>query len=305
MEKESLPVSIVLGTYNGEKFLKEQLDSIINQTYTNMEIVVTDDASTDGTKNILDDYAKKDNRIKIYFNDKNIGLIKNFEKGVQQTHGAYIAFADQDDVWAVDKIEKLVSNLGDAMLVYCNSEYIDADGKTINRKLTDYRNPVNGRNLFLADEDSGMWVAGHALLFRRELLDAALPFTPYVPHDMWMACIAMLKGNIRFIPDALAFYRQHGNNACGALGSHNKKRPPSHEDKVKSSVGRIEALLNVLPPEEIEFRFYLEKMKTYLLHPTFANRVKKVALRMKYANKIYAPRKRNIFRKWFKALKSF
>jgi len=301
-------VSIVLGAYNGEKYLKEQLDSIINQTYPNMEIVVVDDASTDGTKAILENYAAKDDRIKVYFNENNVGVIKNFENGVLQTHGAYIAFADQDDVWAADKIETLVSNLGDAMLVYCNSEYIDAYGKTMNKKLTDYRNPLNGRNLFVVDENSGIWVAGHALLFRRELLDTALPFTQYEYHDMWIAYVAMIKGVIKFIPDVLVYYRQHGANVFGGLGCHKMmtaKKTVSSEDKTQFMANRIDVLLSVLPPEEIKIRSYFEKIKNYTLYPTFANRVKRLGLRLRYADKILAPRKRNILRKWFKAVKNF
>ena len=302
-------VSIVLGTYNGERFLKEQLDSIMNQTYPNTEIIVTDDASTDGTKNILEEFAAKDNRIRVFFNDKNVGLLRNYEKAVQLTQGSVIAFADQDDVWAVNKIEKLLPHLDDFVLVYCNSEYIDANGKSMNRKLTDYRNPVQERNLFVWDEDSGIWIAGHALMFRRELLDMAFPFTPYIYHDAWISYVAMLKGKIKFISDVLVYYRQHGQNAVGGLGCHKmmtaKQVGNPKEDKAKHAVGRIDALLSILPPEETVFDAFLKKIKKYTLHPTFVNRVRRVCLRMRYANKIYAPRKRNILRKWFKALKSF
>ena len=302
-------VSIALATYNGERFLKEQLDSLLNQTYQNTEVIITDDASTDGTKSILEEYAEKDSRVKLFFNDNNLGLIKNFEKAVQLTQGTVIAFADQDDVWASDKIEKLLANMGDAVLVYCNSEYIDADGKSMNRKLTDYRNPSNKRNLFIFDKDSGIWIAGHALLFRKELLDTALPFTPYISHDTWIAYIAMLKGTIKFIPDVLVYYRQHGGNVVGGLGCHKmmttKQIGSPKEVEAKLTVGRIDALLTILPPEEIEFCSYLKKFKKYTLHTTFTNRFRKMCLRIRYAGKIYAPRKRNIFRKWFKALKSF
>ena len=309
MNQLQLLVSIALCTYNGERFLKEQIDSILNQTYTNTEIIVTDDASTDGTKNILENYAAKDSRVKVFFNDTNIGLLRNYEKAVQLTKGQYIAFADQDDVWKAEKIEKLVSNLGDAMLVYCNSEYIDADGKLMNRKLTDYRNPIIGRNLFAMDEESGIWCAGHAQLFRRELLEIAFPFTPYIYHDGWLTYIAMLKGTVKFIPDVLVYYRQHGLNAVGGLGCHKMMTArtigkPS-EGKAKFTAGRIDAILSILPPKETEFRSFMERMKNYALRPTFANRMKRLCLRMRYAHKIYAPRKRNIFRIWFKILKSF
>ncbi|MDR2126428.1 MAG: glycosyltransferase, partial [Prevotellaceae bacterium] len=187
-------VSVVMGTYNGEKFLKKQIDSILQQTYSNIELVISDDCSTDSTPAILRKFADKHENVRVYFNKTNLGLVRNFERAVRYAQGEYIAFSDHDDIWLPEKIQRLVDNIGDNMLVYCDSAYIDAEGRLMGRKTSDYRNLLNGRNLYALDETSGLWLAAHSMLFRRELLDVALPFTVYLNHDGWMAYIAMLKG---------------------------------------------------------------------------------------------------------------
>lgn len=118
-------VSIAMTTYNGEKFIKKQLDSIINQTYKNLEIIICDDGSTDKTIDIIKEYQKKDKRIKLYINEKNLGFSKNFEKAISLCKGDYIALSDQDDIWELDKIETMVKNINDAILVYGDEKLID------------------------------------------------------------------------------------------------------------------------------------------------------------------------------------
>jgi glycosyltransferase involved in cell wall biosynthesis len=301
-------VSVVLGTYNGEKYLEEQLDSIIRQTYPHIEIIIADDCSTDGTPDILEKYSGKHKNIKVYYNEKNLGLIRNFENTVQYANGEYIAFADQDDVWLPEKIQCLVDNFGDNTLIYSDSEYIDAQGKFMDKKLSDYRNLIVGKNLFAMESTGGVWIAAHAILFHRKLLDIALPFNPYISHDRWLAYIAMLEGTIKVIPKPLVLYRQHGGNSVGGLGCHKmmkKKTNNVEPDMVKQCVGEYDAFLSRIQDREPEFRLFLTKMKVYTLNPTFVNRVKRMFLRFKYINQIYAPRKRNVLRRAFKILKLF
>jgi glycosyltransferase involved in cell wall biosynthesis len=303
-------VSVVLGTYNGEKYLKEQIDSILRQTYTNMELVITDDCSTYGTRSILKEFADKYENVHVYFNETNLGLVQNFEKAVQYAQGEYIAFADQDDIWLPEKIQRLVENIGNNMLIYSDSAYIDADGNLMGKKLSDYRKWISGKNLYAVESDS-IWVAGHAMMFRRELLDLALPFpvSPYIGHHGWMAYIAMLKGTISFVPEALVLYRQHGNNTAGGLGCHRMKKKNktvnTKSDRIQKTTAKIDAFLSRVPDTEPEFREFLNKMRTYTANPVFLNRIKRMGLRLKYINQIYAPRKRNILRKIFKVIKTF
>jgi glycosyltransferase involved in cell wall biosynthesis len=302
-------VSIVLATYNGERYLNEQIDSILWQTYPNIELIVTDDLSTDGTREILEGYMSHHKNIHVYFNDENLGLIRNFEKTVQYAKGDYIAFADQDDVWLPEKIECLLEHIEGNMLVYSDSAYIDADGNLMGKKISTYRHLITGTNLYSLYSESGIWVAAHAMMFRRELLDLALPFSPYINHDMWMVYIAMLKGGVALAPDILTLYRQHGANMVGGLGCHGMmtNRPPDYSkaEAVKRKVGELDSLLSRAPETEPEFRDFLVKMRTYTANPSFINRIKRMALRLKYLNRIYAPRKRNTFRRIFKVIKTF
>ena len=305
-------VSVALGTYNGEKYLKEQIDSILNQTYRNIELVITDDCSTDNTPVILREYADKYDNVHVYFNEKNLGLVRNFEKAIKYVQGEYIAFADQDDIWLPEKIQRLVDNIGDNMLIYSDSAYIDAESNLMGKKISDYRHLIAGKNLYTSIAESGLWVAAHSMIFRRELLDLALPFpnAPHLNHDGWMAYIAMLKGTIAFIPEVLVLYRQHGYNLVGGLGCgkilKDKKTVNIKDDMMQKNVERIDALLSRIQPNtEPEFREFLNRMRMYNSNPVFKNRIKRMGLRLRYINWIYTPRKRNIFRKIFKIIKTF
>src|ERR1700761_555678 len=119
---QDLLVSIAVCTYNGERFLSKQLDSLLRQSYSNIEIVIADDCSTDNTWSILQDYADKDARVKPYKNKYNLGHTLNFEKAIKLCKGEYIALCDQDDIWETDKISVFMENVGDVMLVYHNSD---------------------------------------------------------------------------------------------------------------------------------------------------------------------------------------
>ena len=114
--QESL-ISVALCTYNGEKFLREQIDSILAQTYKNLEIVIVDDCSTDKTTNIINAYAEKDKRIKLFQNASNLGFNKNFERALGLTSGEYIAISDQDDIWLPQKLQSLLDNIKNNWLI--------------------------------------------------------------------------------------------------------------------------------------------------------------------------------------------
>ena len=101
-------ISIVLATYNGERYLKEQLDTVFQQTYSNLEIVAIDDCSSDTTVSILHHYASVHSNMKVYVNERNMGHIKAFEKGISLSTGVFIALCDQDDIWNKHKIELLM-----------------------------------------------------------------------------------------------------------------------------------------------------------------------------------------------------
>src|SRR3569833_676088 len=132
MQRTDTPlVSIALCTYNGQEFLSPQLDSLLSQDYYNIEIVVIDDCSTDNTWHILQQYANEDKRVKLHRNERNIGNIHNFERAIKLCKDELIALADQDDIWESVKIKTLAEAIGDNILVYHNSDFIDEKDRRI------------------------------------------------------------------------------------------------------------------------------------------------------------------------------
>ena len=101
-------IDILMATYNGEKYLKEQIESILNQTYKNIRLIISDDASKDSTPQILEEYRKKDSRIEIYLNKENRGVVKNIEFLLEKVEDKFYMLADQDDVWLPLKVEKSI-----------------------------------------------------------------------------------------------------------------------------------------------------------------------------------------------------
>lgn len=215
-------VSVVLGTYNGEAFLEEQLRSVLAQTYTPLEIIAIDDGSSDGTVRILREYAQKDPRIRVVINDHNLGFIRNFEKGCSLSSGKWIAVCDQDDYWFPEKIAKMVSAIGDRPMIYCDSELCGADLRPTGKKVSDivpYKSFNDCRQLCVFSR-----MYGHATLITRELFDKASPFIEEMPHDGWLAFHATLYGGVAYLPEALVRYRQHAGNVYGVVGGKSKKR---------------------------------------------------------------------------------
>ncbi|WP_158828764.1 glycosyltransferase family 2 protein [Mucilaginibacter lacusdianchii] len=199
-------VSIALCTYNGAKYLKQQIDTLLNQTYTNIEIVITDDQSSDDTLSILEQYAAADSRIIIHKNEKNLGYAKNFEKAIHLCKGKYIALSDQDDIWALNKIELLVNAIGNALLIYHDSEFVDNEEQSLG-KMSDVLNMYSGNDPLALVFDN--CVSGHSCMFKAELLPQLGPFNPKLFHDWWIAFVAANKGSIVYLNEVLVKYRRH------------------------------------------------------------------------------------------------
>lgn len=206
-------VSVGITTYNGEKFLREQLNSIYNQTYKNIEVIAVDDCSSDQTIEILEEYKQKQG-LRYFINDKNIGLIKNFEKVISLCQGEYIALSDQDDVWKPEKIEILVREIGDFTLIYSPAvEYIHKDGFVA--KVPEIEVYIDFCTRFGSGKPTkrliaGNWVVSHQVLFKRELSEWALPIANgQYYHDAWLAIVASKINGIKFLNQDLMYYRQH------------------------------------------------------------------------------------------------
>lgn len=278
-------IEILMATYNGEKYVGEQIDSIIHQTYKNWKLLIRDDNSTDKTLEILKEYEKKDKRIKVIEDKKgNLGFVKNFEELLNCSTEEWVMFSDQDDYWVENKIEKYVATLnmnhndifGRPVLVHSNSFICDDNLKIIENEF------INSNIASKYNEDSyyfAYFVQGSTVLINRKIIDLALPFSKNVTvHDRYFHLLAEFLGKRIFINESLIKYRQHSNNKIGAktsiISKIFKKRYFHTEDrelileiqkKYKDNLGteqieKIEKYLEVTNDKKNRFlRFYLSK----------------------------------------------
>ncbi|MFN8250451.1 MAG: glycosyltransferase [Ferruginibacter sp.] len=210
-------VSIAMCTYNGAKYLAQQLDSLLAQTYPAIEIVITDDASTDDTVQILQRYAAKHSNIRFVVNEKNIGYNKNFEKAIGLCNGAYIAISDQDDIWEREKIEIMMSQWpGDSPFIFSLSgNFTDED----------FAGRKAAPNVVYTDVDDvhklvfNSPVHGHACMFKKEFMQVCTPFPGDIFYDWWMSMHAAATGVVGCIPQTLTWHRSHSSNSSRNITS--------------------------------------------------------------------------------------
>ncbi len=233
-----------MATYNGEKYLREQVDSLLAQSYPTLEFIFVDDASSDSSVKILQEYAFSDTRIRLVTNPENQGLLATFEKGIRAAKGEMIALSDQDDVWMPEKIRLLAGAIGSHSMIYADSALTDAAG-FVTGKFSD-------RN-HLCDYSTGLHYVfgtkamGHAMLFKREIIDIALPFPDYVGHDYILGFAAASLNGVSYFPATLVNYRQHSSNTMGADLSKGKKNYNTREERNARIVKRLNLLAERCP----------------------------------------------------------
>jgi glycosyltransferase involved in cell wall biosynthesis len=203
-------ISIALCTYNGADFLPQQLDSILNQTYKYIELIIVDDDSSDGTKDILKQYAGKYEQIRLHFNEKNIGFNANFQKAISICSGDFIAISDQDDIWLENKLELLHQNIGDHWLIFSNSTWIDQKENPIGRQTLNPDFNLGDRNyrstLFYNS------VTGHTTLFSKTLLPYISPIPETGYYDWWIGFVALYHHKITCLNECLTLHRIHSSS---------------------------------------------------------------------------------------------
>lgn len=213
-------ISVALCTYNGERYIRQQLNSILNQDVQVDEIVICDDKSKDHTIDIIH-HTMLSSSIPyyVYKNEKNLGYRRNFEKAIALCKGDIIFLSDQDDVWHKNKIQRMMRYFDDphVMLVHHNDVLVDASSHVLLESYWDSmgfpiknfrRNDMNP--LFLRN-----YVQGSACAFRKYVFNIANPFPSCAVHDEWLALIAMQLGTVISIEEPLMDYRQWGNNSIG------------------------------------------------------------------------------------------
>lgn len=208
-------ISVVMSTHNGERFLRAQLDSILAQTRADFELLVADDASGDRSYEILEEYARRDERIALSRNARNLGLLDSLAGLFGRARAPWIAISDHDDVWHPRKLEKLLACAGGGAAAYCNSELIDARGEPLGLTIMEaigVQTPARGDSPLKL-----LWkncVSGHGMIFRRELCEMFLPFSADMPYDQQIAILAMANGGLAYCPQALIQHRLHDSNYC-------------------------------------------------------------------------------------------
>ena len=212
-----------MATYNGERFLSEQIESIRNQTYRNWELLIPDDSSLDTTPEIIKYYEALDNRIKGIYGEINIGAVKNFSYLMKQAKNfSYMMFCDQDDIWKEDKVEKSLQYImeketkikGTPILAYCDKQEIDSKSQEIYAAKRNYSDTLD--DILVQNH-----IYGCTMIINKKLWDMVKDIPAFVEnHDYWIAFIAALRGNIVHIPEKLIQYRLHNTNVTGGINNY-------------------------------------------------------------------------------------
>lgn len=273
-----ITVDILMATYNGEKYIEQQIDSILNQTYVNFNLIISDDCSSDKTLKIIKKYEQKDKRIKVYQQQKNLGYRKNFEFLCNKISSKYIMFSDQDDVWLQDKIEKMLDyiKVKNSALVYCDLDIVDKNLKSINNTMLrqsnmyDKAKKYNDFNL-LKFENA---VTGCAMITTEEIVKNALPFPKkFFPHDWWIGLIATQYGTVDFLDIPLVKYRQHDANCIGALSLKQKYSnfDDYYNQRIQYRINQFEILNQRKNMFNDEAKKNIELGNTYFNNPKISN----------------------------------
>jgi glycosyltransferase involved in cell wall biosynthesis len=212
-------ISVCLATYNGQRYLDEQLRSILDQLGPDDEVIISDDASTDDTLSVA--RAARDRRVRILDHTDRVGYSKNFERAVSAATGEIIFLSDQDDVWLPGKVERMVAELDQHDLVVSDVSVVDGDLRVLDPSHFAKHRVRRGfvRNL------AATRYIGAAMAMRRELVQLALPFPDRVrwcAHDYWLTLVGEAYGRVALVDDPLMLYRRHeGVTSTGGERSAN------------------------------------------------------------------------------------
>ena len=252
--------SVALCSYNGEKYIHQQIDSILNQTHKPSEIVVCDDGSTDRTPEILAEYQKQYPEIfRIHFNEINLRSVKNFEKAISLCSKKIIFLSDQDDIWAENKAEKIVSfldNHPEIDVVATNGFCIDENG-AVHEKYSLWDAPVflreKGKNIDYFEIILHCNIAtGASMAFRAALKPEIMPFPVLKDyhHDEWIAVNTARKGRFAFLNDKLFYYRTHQEQQVGGV----------FFDKTEEGKAKLMKSFNLEPNNFSEYKKLLKRL---------------------------------------------
>jgi glycosyltransferase involved in cell wall biosynthesis len=279
------------------------LQSVLDQTYRNIEVVIVDDGSSDGTVEIIEEFASADKRVRFYKNEERLNLNKNFEKAMRLCQGEYVCPCDQDDIWIENKLELLLQNMDSCNLSYSNSSYIDSEGNPLGRNLRDdyvnqnFDDPIN----FLFANA----IPGHTMMLRYKVVQSAIPFPETVFYDHWLAFVALVDGKIKYIPQTLQLYRQHNANTVGAKGvvKRNKIKKP-HNQSIVESIINLELKLKCLKCGTPEYDLVNNLLYTYRFNDLIG-RIKRVVVFLKNRERLLLINRKSAIKKMFYCFKMY
>ena len=264
----SASVDILMATYNGERFVADQLLSLLQQEYPHIHIYLRDDGSTDNTLSILEDFVAKhpENITLIQDGRKNLGATQNFAALMEHSTASYICFSDQDDIWMKDKVQWMMGIMektekkhpGVPVYVFSDLTVADADMNITHRSLNQ-KDGLSPRRTATHQLLMQNVPYGCATMINRELLLKSLPVpSEALLHDHWIALVASLFGKIAYLDEPLVLHRIHDNNASRAGSVHRKEIDQQLASKINNKnfhnylfkqVAQAEALLKRFEPE--------------------------------------------------------
>jgi glycosyltransferase involved in cell wall biosynthesis len=277
---DNMKTSVAMCAYNGEKYIKTQLKSILNQTVSIDEIVICDDGSNDKTIAIIEQFQLEyPNKIFLYKNPINLGSNKNFEKAISICTGDYIFISDQDDIWKEDKVEKIISIFNDNPFlegVFSNGDLIDGNGNKITQKtlwdnILFLENYIDTNiNLHFYITNIRNMVTGATLCIKKDITEFVFPFpnSTAMYHDEWIALILSHRKTLSYSKEPLISYRTHDYQQIGTMKPSSIRR---NQDVIK----------NILEPShKVIFKTLSHTYKSY-----FRNYYKFMKLKENQVNK--------------------
>lgn len=281
----TVKISVAMATYNGEKYIKQQLDTIASQTYLPSEIVICDDGSTDSTISLIEDFATlAPFPVVIIRNENNLGFANNFLKCASNCTGDWIAFCDQDDIWLPKKLEVIndviEKSSDDLVLVYHVAELVDENLTHLGRRLP----VIQHDNVKSICDNSGFWFVGGCVMCFKSCLLSGIDSSirprdnyqynkdwatgyPWMPHDKWVCMLANISGNVAAVSQVLSLYRRHD---FALTGSHDKDTAANRLKQ--SSVTGCDSY-NFLSMISLETAYSLSRLSESAQNPFRKNRL--------------------------------
>lgn len=287
-------IDIVMATYNGEKYIKEQIDSIRNQTYTNWNLIIRDDGSKDNTISIIKAYQIEDKRIKLIEDDLgNLGFNKNFEYLLTLSTEEFVMISDQDDIWMPEKIEislyeiLMISVESKPKLVFSDAFIFEENDKRLELHIDKNLKKENINNLENIIFMGKNICQGATIIMNKELKERVLPFKDNYIYDYYILFNALLFGEWKFVRKPMLYYRIHNGNQIGI--KKNKKN-------IKY---RCEKILNLYPVMFAHINrnlYFLEELhNSQITNNKIRDFIKSFCIKEKRINRIKSIIKNNFF----------